>query len=100
MPRKLNPNELIRNNVASPKVTMKRFNPRNAAVDSPETEMDTAKRFLDRLGIIYAVIFACIFLLMFFLHFETNRHLKEMTSNIDNSKKGLFTGNGDYFPWF
>lgn len=89
MPRKANdPNLMVRNNLNTSKVTKRPFNAKNA------NQQEKSRPACDRPGMVYTGIFGGIMLLivlfMVFLvtHFETNRHLKEITLNIDKSRNG------------
>lgn len=82
-PRKTgDPNVMVRNNLTPPKVTKRPFNPRDGNQQQ------------DRPGMVYTGILTGILLMivLFFVflvaHYETNRYLKEMTQNLDKSRKG------------
>lgn len=88
MPRRVDPNVLVRNDLGTSKVNKKAFNARNAQKNARGSNFD-------RPGMINKGIFGGILLLIILLgcflvtHFETNRHLKEITTNIDKSRRGL-----------
>lgn len=86
MPRRVDPNNLVRNNLATNKADKRPFNAKNTKNES--------RRNYDRSGMVYTGIFGGIFLLVVLFvcflvtHFETNRHLKEITTNIDKYRLG------------
>lgn len=89
MPRRAaDPNINVRNNLSTSKVNKRPFNPKNV------NTQEAARKSCDRPGMVYSGILAGIVLLVFLFlifiiaHFETNRHLKEITQNIDKSRKG------------
>lgn len=91
MPRRLDPNVLVRNNLNTSKVTKRPFNAKDG--NSSSAAANTIST-CDRPGMIYTGILAGILLLVVLFvvflitHFETNRHLKEITQNIDKSRRG------------
>lgn len=89
MPRRAaDPNINVRNNLTTSKVNKRPFNPKDV------NTKEAPRQLCDRPGMIYSGILTGILLLVFlflifiFAHFETNRHLKEITQNIDKSRKG------------
>lgn len=90
MPRKINPNNLVRNNLTKSKVDKRPFNARNV-INEYRADLDRPGKVYTGifLGILFLILLVVCFLIT---HFETNRHLKEITTNIDRSREG-----GSYF---
>lgn len=93
MPRRLDPkdpNVLVRNNLGASKLSNKRpFNPRNSNNETPTPNSVTGRSSMVVSGI-FGGIFMLVVLFVCFLvtHFETNRHLRDITQNIDKSRIG------------
>lgn len=97
MPRRLDPkdpNVLVRNNLRSSKLSDKRpFNPKHPNIETPSSPANNNGRSNMVVSGIFGGIFMLVVLFVCFLvtHFETNRHLRDITQNIDRSRIGKET---------
>lgn len=89
-PRRTDPNVNVRNNLTASKVNKRPFNPRNGnnlAASAADSSLN--RPGMIHSGILSGILLMIVLLVVFLLaHFETNRHLKEITQNIDKSRKG------------